>query len=125
MAGQTKDELIAEIEIARLRLRQSLGGLRKQADLGTRMKSSFAEHKTVWLGGASIAGWIISRLPARKKKVKVFVDKKTDGKLRETAEAGLLIWLLKFLFTLLKPAMAAFATQKIADLASGNDRWKK
>jgi hypothetical protein len=125
MAGHTKDELIAEIENARLRLRQSLGGLRRQADVNSRMKNSFTQNTTVWLGGAGIAGWILSRLPARKKKVKVYVDKKDGGQIKQMAEAGLLVWLLKFLFALLKPAIAAFASQKIADLAAGNHQWKK
>jgi hypothetical protein len=125
MAEHTKDELIAEIENARLRLRSGLEEFRRQTDVPTRMKNSFTENKTLWLSGAGVAGWILSRLPARKKKVKVYVDKKSDGKIKELAEAGLIAGLLKFLFTLLRPAITSFATQKIADIAGGNHRWKK
>jgi hypothetical protein len=125
MAEHTKDELIAEIENARLRLRSGLEEFRRQTDVPARMKNSFTENKTLWLSGAGVAGWILSRLPARKKKVKVYVDKKSDGKIKELAEAGLIAGLLKFLFTLLRPAITSFATQKIADFAGGNHRWKK
>lgn len=125
MAEHTKDELIAEIENARLHLRRGAAGLRRQADVGARMKSSIAAHRTVWLGGAGIAGWILSRLPARKKKTDVDAGKKDGGKFKGLAEAGLLAGLLKFLFTLFKPAITAFASQKIAEFANGNHREKK
>jgi len=119
-----KAELIAELERSRARLGQSIDGIRRDADLGAQLKSSFTNHKTAWLGGAGIAGWVLARLPARKKKVKVFIgDKKGDGatgEIKKAAEAGVLFGILKFIFTLFRPAIVAFATKKIADLAARN-----
>ena len=57
--------------------------------------------------------------------MKAYADKKGDHKIKQVAEAGLLIGLLKFLFGLFRPAITAFATQKIASFAAGNHRWKK
>jgi len=114
-----KAELIAEIERSRARLGQSLDGLRRDADIGSQFKSSFSTHKAAWLSGAGIAGWVLSRLPARKKKVKVFLDKKDDGKvLKNVAEAGMLFGVLKFVFSLFRPAIMAFATKKIAEFTT-------
>jgi len=118
-----KAELIAEIERSRAGLGRSLDGLRREADIGSHFKNSFSTHKTAWLGGAGIAGWLLARLPARKKKVKVFVDKTGEGKLnsiKNVAEAGMLVEILKFLFSLFRPAIMAFATKKIAEFSTKN-----
>ena len=114
-----KAELIAELERSRARLGQSLDGLRRDADLGSQFKSSFSTHKAAWLSGAGIAGWVLARLPARKKKAKVFLDKKDEGNtFKNVAEAGMLVGILKFLFTLFRPAIMAFATKKIAEITT-------
>ncbi|MGB8356712.1 MAG: hypothetical protein WCD79_22630 [Chthoniobacteraceae bacterium] len=114
-----KAELIAEIERSRARLGQSLDGLRRDADISSQFKSSFSTHKAAWLSGAGIAGWILSRLPARKKKAKVFVDKKEEGTtLKNVAETGMLFGILKLIFTLFRPAIMAFATKKITEIST-------
>jgi len=117
-----KAALIAEIATARAGISRSFGGLRRDADISAHIKSSFSNHKTAWLGGAGIAGWVLSRLPARKKKVKVFVDKNEGHKVRDVAEAGmqagLVFGILKFLFSLFRPVIMAFATKKITELAA-------
>ena len=121
-----KAELIEEIERARMRLSHGMEGLRQDADIGAHLTRSFAEHKAVWLGGAGLMGWVISRLPARRKKVKLLGDrKKEEGQVKHIAEAGLLLGILKFVFSLFRPAIVAFATKKIAALAAGNDRRQK
>lgn len=125
MVGHTKAELIADIGRARARLGRSLDGLRRDADVGAHIKSSFSSHKAAWIGGAGIAGWVLSRLPARKRKVTVSTGKNDDHKIKELAEAGLLIGVLKFLFTLCRPFITAFARRKISDFAARNNHSKK
>jgi hypothetical protein len=126
MAQHTQDdkaELIAQLDRARAQFARNLDGLRRDADLGSHLKHSFTTHKAAWLGSAGIAGWVLSRLPARKKKV--IVHKGDGQKIKEIAEVGLLITILKTLFTLFRPLIVGFASKKIADFAAKNDSWKK
>ena len=119
-----KAELIAQLDRARAQFSKSFDGLRRDADLGAHLKHSFTTHKTAWIGSAGIAGWILSRLPARKKKV-IVTRESGDQKVKQLAEAGLLFSILKTLFTLFRPMIMSFATKKIAEYATKNDRWQK
>lgn len=125
MVKHTKAELITEIGRARARLGQSFDGLRRDADVAARVKNSFSSHKAAWIGGAGIAGWVLSRLPARKSREKVSAGKKEGHKILEFAGAGMLIGLLKFLFALSKPFITAFARRKISDFAEKKQRPEK
>lgn len=118
MVEHSKAELIAEIERARARLGGSLAGLRRDADLGARAKNLFSRHKAAWISGAGIAGWVLSRLPARKIKTPGLPGKKEGFKLREIAETSLFIGALKFLFNLFRPFITAFARRKISDFSA-------
>ena len=127
MAEHTQDDdkagLIARLDTARAHFARNLDGLRRDADLGAHLKNSFSAHKVAWIGSAGIAGWVLSRLPARKKQV--IVHKEGGEKVKEIAGAGLLLAILKVLFTLLRPAITRIATKKIGDIAAKNNRWKK
>lgn len=110
-----KAELTGQLAVARTRLSAALHELQRDLDVRAHVTSSFRHHKTAWLGGAAVAGWILSRLPARKKKV--YVDRKDKQKITSQKEAGLLLVVGKLIFSALRPAITAFATKKIADLA--------
>jgi hypothetical protein len=121
--ADTKDALIAEIDLARSRLTRDFAALRRDADVPAHLKHSFFSHKTAWIGGAGVAGWLLSRIPARKKKV--YVGRKEQKVAKEAAEFGLWFGIAKLLLTAFRPAITTFATQKIADLASRNGAPKK
>lgn len=119
--GNDKDELIAHLDRARAQFARSLGDLRRDADLGSHLKHSFSSHKAAWIGSAGVAGWLLSRLPARRKKV--FVQKEGGETAKEIAGAGIALAIIKTLFTLFRPVILGFATKKIAGIAKKNDRW--
>lgn len=119
MAGNTrKTELTARLDTLRARFSQDLREVRRDLDVPAQLKRSYARHRTAWLGGAAITGWVLARLPARKKKVKIYVDRKDDRKLKETARAGVLFGIAKLLFSTVRPAVTAFAAKKITDLVA-------
>ena len=124
-----KAELIAQLDQARAQLARSVDGLRRDADLGTHLKQSFTSHRAAWIGSAGVAGWLLSRLPARKKKIYIQKDGKETAAAAEKAAgeiagAGVAIAILKTLFTLFRPAITSYASKKIAELAKKNNRWQ-
>lgn len=113
-----KQQLVNQLDIARNQLGESISGLREDLNISRNFKRSFRRHKLGWLAGSALAGWILARLPARKKKVKVFVDRHDRKKIKEVKHAGFLMALAKILIGIAKPAITAYATKKVADLAA-------
>ncbi len=113
-----KTELTARIATFRAQLSQDLQHVRRDLDVPAQVRSSYLHHKSAWLGGAAVLGWVISRLPARRKKVKVYVDSKDERKLKVASQAGMMFGLGRLLFSALQPAVSAFAAKKVTDYLS-------
>src|SRR5712675_2237389 len=97
MAGTTNPEktaLTAELASARARLSEAGGSLRASLDVPSRAMENFKRHRAAWLGGAALAGFLLSRLPARRKTV--FVEKATGKALGGAGKAGLVWTAAKF-----------------------------
>lgn len=107
-----KIELQAKLERARADLSRDFRGLRSDLDVPTKMRHAFVHHTTAWMTGAAIFGWVLSRLPARKKTVSTQNGDKTV--LKDQLRAGLVTALLKFGTSLVKPALTAYATRKLS-----------
>jgi hypothetical protein len=114
-------ELLAELSRSRSQLASSIAGLRVDMDVPAHFKTAVGRNKSIWLGGAALLGWLISRLPARKKTVKVLVDKGNRTEIKKVEKAGLLLGLLKLIFSLLRPIIMGFATKKIAGMTQSKE----
>jgi hypothetical protein len=103
-------------ELARLRLELSDESLllRRDLDVGRRMSESVREHSWGWMSVAAIFGWLLSRLPARKKKVYIHT---TDSAKRVTNREGFITQVWKGVWSITKPLVMAYLTKKIADKA--------
>ena len=119
-----KSQLIAELERSRAELARSGRGVRRDLDVGAHLKHSILRQKTAWLTGAAVTGWALARLPGifRKKKARQESEAPAARQIRqkEKERGGLLLAALSLAGTLLKPAITAFVSRKIADLASKN-----
>ncbi len=125
--GERKAELIAALQRSRTAFTHNFHAFRRDVDVPAHLTKSFRRHKTLFLTGAAGVGWILARLPARKKTV--YLDR--DGKKRKVKEAGeagvlgLAIMAARFLFQVFRPALAAFAAKRIASFAETRDnRWQ-
>lgn len=125
MKPDRKAELIAELEWSRIELAQSVRSVHSDLDMATRFKESVTHRKTLWLGGAALAGWVLSRLPGRKKKQRPAAalppSPGASGWMKEAGQTGFWLALLNTLFNLLKPILIPFATRKINQLASRSE----
>jgi hypothetical protein len=103
-------------ELARIRVElndQSLL-LRRDLDVGRRMSESVREHSWGWMSLAAIFGWLLSRLPARKKKIYIHT---TDSAKRVANHEGFMTRVWKGAWSITKPLIMAYLTKKIADKA--------
>lgn len=119
MAGTTNPEksaLTAELASARARLSEAGGSLRTILDVRSRAMESFRRHRPAWLGGAALVGFLLSRLPARRKTV--FVEKATGKALGGAAKFGLVWTAAKFVFGAARPLFAELAGKIIGEIAA-------
>ena len=120
---QRKTELTAELARARARITADFGALRRDLDFPARAKSAVMKHPAAWVGGATLVGVLLSKLPARKKKAVVHRDG-AEAKIVSAGKTGLLLGALKIAFDLSRPVITKWASQRVADYmdSAKNDR---
>jgi len=115
---QRKAELTAELAQARARLTANCGALRRELDFPGRVKGTVMKHPAAWIGGATLFGMLLSKLPARRKKIFGTADGKS-AKFAAAGRTGLVVGSLKIAFDLARPALAKWAGQRVADYMDG------
>ncbi len=102
-------------ELARMRVELSNQSLlvRRDLDVGRRMSESLRKHSWGWMSVAAIFGWLLSRLPARKKKI--YVAANSDKKV--SYHEGFIGQVWKGIWSIAKPIVVAYVTKKIAEKA--------
>jgi len=102
-------------ELGRMRVELSNQSLlvRRDLDVGRRMSESLRRHSWGWMSVAAIFGWLLSRLPARKKKI--YVAANSDKKVNY--HEGFMVQVWKGIWSIAKPIVVAYATKKIAEKA--------
>ena len=84
--------------------------VRRNLDIGRHMSDSVRRHSWGWISIAVVFGWLLSRLPARKKKIYINTSDSQKTKNRRT---GLSVH-LGGAWSLAKPVITAYLTSRIA-----------
>ena len=113
-----KAELTARLNRSRSLITRQLINLKEDLDIAANVKQSFIKHKIPWIGGATLLGWGLSRLN-RSSRV-VLKEKCIPQKSSPQKKSSLTQGVAKLLFQAARPALTAFATQKIAGIVSKN-----
>jgi hypothetical protein len=108
-----KIELAADLERARARLARNAEALRHDLDVPAHLKQSFHENKMAYIGGATVFGLLLSKLPARKKKV--YVERKGKDTVRAAEKAGIWLILLQLLFKAFRPILTSLVAKQVTD----------
>jgi len=111
--GERK-RIAAELARMRIELSDQFLLVRRDLDVGRRMSDSLRKHSWGWMSVAAIFGWLLSRLPARKKKIYV---QTTSSEKRGGHREGFLVQVWKGMWSIAKPLMVAYVTKKIAEKA--------
>ncbi len=122
MARSTaKIALGSDLEKAREKLARNFGALRQDLDVGTHFKHSFHENKAAYIGGATLFGLLLAKLPARRKKI--FVERKgAKAGVKAAEKAGIWLILLDFLFKTFRPALTSLVTKQVTEFIRSRGR---
>jgi hypothetical protein len=108
---ESKIALAADLARARAQLGRNLDALRHDLDVPTHLKRSFEHHKAAYVGGATFLGLVLSKLPARRKKI--YVERKTEKRVKEAEKAGVWLLVLQFLFKTLRPMLSSLVANQL------------
>jgi hypothetical protein len=113
-ADQDKLAIVAELAAARARLSATGEALRESLDFAARAKESFKRHKPAWMGGAAIMGFVLSKLPSRKKTV--FVERVGGKVLGAAGKVGAIFSAVKFAMNFARPLVSDLAGSGLAEI---------
>ena len=113
-AEHDKHALVAELAAARTRLSVTGEALRRSLDVTARARESFKRHKPAWLGGAAVIGFVLSKLPSRKKTV--FVERATGAVLGAAGKLGAIFSAAKFAISFARPILSNLADGSLAEI---------
>jgi hypothetical protein len=117
MAHSQDDRKRIREELARKRAElsdQSLR-LRRNLNIGRRTSDLIRKHSWEWISLAAIFGWLLSRLPARKKKIYIHT---ANSEKRKSQSHGILFYIWMGTWSLAKPIITAYFTKKITEKAN-------
>src|ERR1700724_3438893 len=109
-----KQRIVLELARTRNHLAEQSLLVRRNLYISRHMSDSMREHSWGWMSVAAIFGWILSRLPARKKKIYV---QTANSEKRGSHHEGFLVQVWKGVWSIGKPLVVAYVTKKIAEKA--------
>jgi hypothetical protein len=109
-----RHRLMEQLASVRLDISRQATIVRQDLDLKRHVANSIRKHTWGWVSFAAIFGWLLSRLPARKKKIYIHASS-TDGKLPKAKKgfrAGLVLLAWDAVWSIGKPLLTAYLTRK-------------
>jgi hypothetical protein len=116
MAGtqDKKQRITADMAAVRIEVQNELLLLRRNLDVGRHVLESIRKHPWEWMSNVAIFGWLLSCLPARKKKIYIYSSSQEQVKSHGNRPLGKL-W--KGAWNISKPLIAAYLAKKLAEKA--------
>ncbi|MGA8654709.1 MAG: hypothetical protein WB586_01045 [Chthoniobacterales bacterium] len=116
MAGThyKKQQITAALGGVRIQLQNELLLLRRNLNVGQHILESIRNHPWAWISNAAIFGWLLSRVPVRKKRIYIYSSSREQVKSHGNGPLGKL-W--KGAWRSSKPLIAAYLAKKLAEQA--------
>lgn len=108
---ETRQRLVDQLAQSRQQLAGRSLIVRDQLNVQRQLTETFHRYSWGWISLAAILGWILSRLPARKKKIYIHAgDNRAVAKRSGGLDLGLKIW--GGLWSVARPLLTAYLTRK-------------
>ena len=107
-----KQQIVAALTEVRVQVQNELSHLRRTLNMKQHLLASYKSHPWEWASSAALVGWLLSRLPARKKRI--YIQSSTRTSVKNPAEG----WLRKFwkeIWKISKPLIAAYIAKVLAE----------
>ena len=108
-----KQRIVLELARTRVELAEQSLHVRRNFDVNQHLANSVRQHSWLWMSVAAVFGWILSRLPARKKKV--YIQSTNPQKEKQAGGVFRLIW--NGAWSIAKPVLTAYLTKVLAQKA--------
>jgi hypothetical protein len=109
-----KQQITAALTQVRIQMQNEVSHLRRALDVRQHILELIRNHPWEWSGSAAIFGWLLSRIPARKKKIYIDNSSQKPVKHRNKRPLGKL-WREVWQFS--KPMIAAYLAKLLAEHA--------
>ena len=116
MAGtdHEKQQITAALGGVRIQLQNELLLLRRNLNVGHHILESIRHHPREWMSVTAIFGWLLSRVPVRKKRIYIYSSSREQVKSHGNGSLGK-FW--KGAWKSSKPLIAAYLAKKLAEQA--------
>jgi hypothetical protein len=107
-----KQQIVAALTEVRVQVQNEMSHLRRTLNMKQHFLASYKNHPLEWASGAAMVGWLLSRLPARKKRIYIYSS--AQKPVKNPAE-GPLGKLWKEVWKISKPLIAAYVAKVLAE----------
>ena len=113
-----KQQITAALTELRIRVQNEVAHLRRSLDMKKHILESIKNHPWEWASCASILGWLLSRIPARKKRIYIHSSSQKPLTLRADGPLGKL-W--REVWKISKPLIAAYVAKLVGEQAKATE----
>lgn len=120
----SKQQILEELRRSRVAIARDTASIAEELNIVSKIRRSVRTRPLAWLGSAAALGYIFAGPKTRKPAITTPTKKGTKSEKSEPVRAGrqglfsVLFHLVKFLFPLLRPALSAYAAQRLGELSS-------
>jgi hypothetical protein len=109
-----KQQITAALTAIRIQVQNEASLLRRKLNMKAHFLESIKKHPWEWASCAGIVGWLLSRIPVRKKRIYIDSSSKKPIKRRDKGPLGRL---RKEVWQFSKPMIAAYLAKLLAEHA--------
>jgi hypothetical protein len=120
----SKQEILEELRRSRVAIARDTASIAEELNLVSKIRRSVTTRPLAWLGSAAALGYILAGPKTRKAPKTIPAKKGAKSEKSEPVHTGrqgffgMLFNLARFLFPLFRPALSAYAAQRLGELSS-------